>query len=118
VQHVSLHINGIPVENQEFRSVKLKNLYEIFYSVLFQAVLITLYTRETQISFLVPAHLCKDTPINSMNLPLKRLKWIHCSYIAVKFFVRVPLKSKPKDIKYIKMKSNYVISHNAEFFLN
>ncbi len=30
----SLHINGIPVENQESRSVKLKNLYDIFYSVL------------------------------------------------------------------------------------
>jgi hypothetical protein len=28
----SLHINGIPVENQESRSVKLKNLYDIFYS--------------------------------------------------------------------------------------
>jgi hypothetical protein len=27
----SLHINGIPVENQESRSVKLKNLYDIFY---------------------------------------------------------------------------------------
>jgi hypothetical protein len=25
----SLHINGIPVENQESRSVKLKNLYGI-----------------------------------------------------------------------------------------
>jgi hypothetical protein len=25
-------INGIPVENQESRSVKLKNLYDIFYS--------------------------------------------------------------------------------------
>jgi hypothetical protein len=45
----SLHITGIPVENQESRSVKLKNLYDIFYSV-------SLYYFTNFVTFTLPTY--------------------------------------------------------------